>query len=168
MPFMRRRHRKSDCPIHFALEIFGDAWSLLIIRDLMFKGRTSYTEFLQAEEGIATNVLADRLVRLEEDGIIQKAPGSGRGTGSRYWLARKGIGLLPVLLEVIGWSAKYDPKTAADPKFVRQLHADPAGMRARIRKQLLKHSVNMEQAAQERRSTRQSDYKRDQQRGEPS
>ncbi len=162
MTSVRRRHRKSDCPIHFALEMFGDAWTLLIVRDLMFKGRISYTDFLHAEEGIATNVLADRLVRLEEDGIIQKEAGSGRGTGSRYWLTPKGIDLLPVLLEIIGWSAKYDPKTAADPKFVRQLRTDPAGMEAQIRKQLLKHSADLEQAAQQRRSTRPSDHKRGQ------
>jgi len=157
---MRQRHRKSDCPIHFALEIFGDAWTLLIIRDLMFKGRISYTDFLNAEEGIATNVLADRLVRLEEDGIIQKEAGSGRGTGSRYWLTSKGIDLLPVLLEIIAWSAKHDPKTAADPKFVRQLRADSAAMKAQIRKRLLKHSADMEQAEQQRRSARRSSHNR--------
>ena len=158
---MRCRHRKSDCPIHFALEIFGDAWTLLIIRDLMFKSRISYTDFLRAEEGIATNVLADRLVRLEEDGIIEKAVGSGRGTGSRYWLTPKGIDLLPVLLEIIGWSAKYDAKTAADPSFVRQLRANPAGMKAQIRKQLLKYRADLKQPAQQRRSTRQSNRNRD-------
>src|SRR5258706_11694850 len=101
---MRRRRRKSDCPVHFALEVFGDAWTLLIIRDLMFKGRTSYTDFLRAEEGIATNVLADRLVRLEENGIIEKQIGWGRGAGGEYRLTPKGIDLLPVMLEVIGWS----------------------------------------------------------------
>ena len=111
---MRRRRRKSDCPVHFALEVFGDAWTLLIIRDVMFKGRTTYTDFLRAEEGIATNVLADRLAHLEEDGIIEKdARPSGRGT-NRYRLTAKGIDLLPVMLDIIGWSAKYDPKTAVD------------------------------------------------------
>ncbi len=151
---------KWPCKNELALEIFGDAWTLLIIRDLMFKGRISYTDFLQAEEGIATNVLADRLVRLEEDGIIQKEAGSGRGTGSRYWLTPKGIDLLPVLLEIIGWSAKYDPHSAADTKFVRRFRSDPAGMKAQTRKQLLKHSADLEQAAQRRRSTRRSDHKR--------
>lgn len=130
---MRRRHRKSDCPVHFALEVFGDAWTLLVIRDLMFKGRTSYTDFLRAEEGIATNVLADRLVRLEEDGVIEKVAGSGRGTASAYRLTPKGIDLLPIMLEIIGWSAKYDPKTAADRRFVRQLGRDRAGLEADIR-----------------------------------
>src|SRR5438105_15619123 len=111
---MRRRHRKSDCPVHFALETFGDAWSLLIIRDLMFKGRTSYSDFLRAEEGIATNVLADRLVRLEKDGVI------AREAKNRYRLTPRGIDLLPIMLEIIGWSAKHDPKTAADRSFVRR------------------------------------------------
>lgn len=130
---MRRRHRKSDCPVHFALEVFGDAWTLLVIRDLMFKGRTSYTDFLRAEEGIATNVLADRLARLEEDGVIEKAAGSGRGSASVYRLAPKGIDLLPIMLEIIGWSAKYDPKTAADRQFVRRLRRDRAGLEGEVR-----------------------------------
>ena len=79
---MRRRHRRSDCPVHFALEVFGDPWSLLIIRDLMFKGRTRYTDFLTAEEGIATNVLADRLARLERDGILKKDSAIRGSSGS--------------------------------------------------------------------------------------
>src|SRR5687767_1099417 len=133
---MRRRHRRSDCPVHFALEVFGDAWTLLIIRDLMFKGRTSYTDFLRAEEGIATNVLADRLVRLEEDGVIEKVAESGRGSASAYRLTPKGIDLLPIMLEIIGWSAKYDPKTAADRRFVRQLHRDRTGLETEIRSSL--------------------------------
>jgi DNA-binding HxlR family transcriptional regulator len=134
---MRARHRKSDCPVHFALEVFGDAWTLLIIRDLMFKRRTRYTDFLRAEEKIATNVLADRLVRLEEDGIIEKVSGSGRGSPSAYWLTAKGIDLLPVMLALIGWSAKYDAKTAADPRFVRRLRGDRPALEAEIRSALV-------------------------------
>jgi len=118
---MRRRHHKSDCPVHFALEVFGDPWTLLIIRDLMFKDRRTYSEFLRAEEGIATNVLADRLTRLEQDGIIAKDEGPG---GGGYRLTPKGIDLLPIMMEIIGWSAKHDPRTAADREFVRRLRAD--------------------------------------------
>jgi DNA-binding HxlR family transcriptional regulator len=118
---MRRRHRRSDCPVHFALEVFGDPWTLLIIRDLMFKDRRTYTEFLRAEEGIATNVLADRLTRLEQDGIIAK---DGAPQGGGYRLTPKGIDLLPIMMEIIGWSAKHDPRTAADRQFVRRLRAD--------------------------------------------
>src|SRR5882672_6699053 len=134
VPSMRHRHRKSDCPIHFALEIFGDAWTLLIIRDLMFKGRICYTDFLRAEEGIATNVLADRLVRLEEDGVIEKA-------GESYRLAPKGVDLLPVMLEIIAWSAKHDPKTAADRRFVRRLHRDRAALETEIRSALVRRKT---------------------------
>lgn len=122
--------------MHFALEVFGDRWTLLLIRDLMFKGRTSYTDFLRAEEGIATNVLADRLVRLEEDGVIEKVAGSGRGTASAYRLTDKGIDLLPIMLDIIGWSAKHDPKTAADRRFVRRLGRDRAGLEAELRAEL--------------------------------
>jgi DNA-binding HxlR family transcriptional regulator len=137
---MRRRHRKSDCPVHFALEVFGDPWTLLIIRDLMFKGRTSYTDFLRAEEGIATNVLADRLVRLEEDGVIEKVDEPDRGSASAYRLTSKGIDLLPIMLEIIGWSAKYDPKTAADRRFVRRLHRDRKTLETEIRSGLVRRT----------------------------
>src|SRR6266568_3319892 len=91
---MRHRQRKSDCPVHFALDAFGDAWTLLIVRDLMFKGRATYTELLRAEEGIATNILADRLVRLEEDGIVVKERYSEYSNTSRYRLTPKGVDLL--------------------------------------------------------------------------
>jgi DNA-binding HxlR family transcriptional regulator len=130
---MRRRHRKSDCPVHFALEVFGDPWTLLIIRDLMFKDRRAYSEFLRAEEGIATNVLADRLTRLEQDGIVVKdeAPGGGG-----YRLTPKGIDLLPIMMEIIGWSARHDPRTAADPGFVRRLRADREGFAKELRSSL--------------------------------
>jgi len=133
---MRRRHRKSDCPVHFALEVFGDAWTLLIIRDLMFKGRTTYTDFLRGEEGIATNVLADRLVRLEEDGLIEKDADERQSTRS-YRLTGKGIDLLPVMLGIISWSAKHDPKTAADKGFVRRLQRDRGGLEQELRAGLL-------------------------------
>ena len=137
---MRRRKRKSDCPVHFALEVFGDAWTLLIIRDLMFKGRTTYSEFLRAEEGIATNVLADRLVRLEEDGVIEKGAGADGGGASRYRLTAKGVDLLPVMLDIIGWSAKYDPRTAADKRFVQRLRRDRSGLEAELRAALAARS----------------------------
>jgi DNA-binding HxlR family transcriptional regulator len=117
--------------------VFGDAWSLLIIRDLMLKDRSRYSDFLRAEEGIATNVLADRLARLEEDGIIEKDGEGGRGSSTRYRLTPKGVELLPILLEIIAWSAKHDRKTAADRGFVRRFHADRGGLESEIRSGLL-------------------------------
>jgi DNA-binding HxlR family transcriptional regulator len=139
---MRRRRRKSDCPVHFALEVFGDAWTLLIVRDLMFKGRATYTEFLRAEEGIATNILTDRLVRLEADGIIEKEAPDGVGRSGRYRLTPKGIDLLPTMLEIIGWSAKHDPRTAADRRFVRRLRTDKEGLMAELRAELRAGQAN--------------------------
>jgi DNA-binding HxlR family transcriptional regulator len=132
---MKRRHRRSDCPVHFALEVFGDPWSLLVIRDLMFKGRTRYTDFLNAEEGIATNVLADRLARLEQDGILQKEE-AVRGASGSYRLTAKGRDLLPIMVEIIAWSAKHDPDTAADRGFVRRLRKDREALLAELGAQL--------------------------------
>ncbi len=132
---MRRRQRRSDCPVHFALEVFGDPWTLLVVRDLMFKGRTRYTDFLEAEEGIATNVLADRLARLEEDGIVEKEP-AVRGTSGGYRLTPRGVDLLPLMVEIVAWSAKHDPGTAADRGFVRRARRDREGLLAELRAQL--------------------------------
>lgn len=139
---MRRRRRRSDCPVHFALEVFGDPWTLLIVRDLMFKGRTTYTEFLRADEGIATNILADRLLRLEADGIIEKEVPDGAGRSGRYRLAAKGVDLLPIMLEIIGWSAKHDPRTAADRRFVRRLRKDRDGLMAELGAELKAGQAN--------------------------
>lgn len=133
---MRRRRRRSDCPIHFGLEVFGDPWTLLILRDLLLKGRSAYSDFLHAEEGIATNVLADRLTRLEQDGLVVADRGAGGGRAHRYRPTSKAIDLLPVLLEIIAWSAAYDPATAADPAFVARLRSDPAGLERDLRDQV--------------------------------
>src|SRR5712692_7060706 len=135
---MRRRRRKSDCPVHFALEVFGDAWTLLVIRDLMFKNRTTYTELLRAEEGIATNILADRLVRLEQDGIVAKDAATA---GGGYRLTAKGIDLLPIVLEVIAWSAKHDQRTAADRAFVRRFRANKEAFARKLRAELEERHV---------------------------
>lgn len=118
---MKRTARRSDCPINFALQTFGDAWSLLVLRDLMFTDRTTYTDFLNAEERIATNVLADRLQQLQTKGLIRKR---GSGRGAKYALTQKGLDLLPTMLEMISWSARYDRRTGAPPAFVARIRKD--------------------------------------------
>lgn len=115
---MAKQKRRSDCPISFALEIFGDRWSLLIIRDLIFKGKRTYGDFLASEEKIATNILADRLVMLEDSGIIKGKTDPENKSRINYSLTPKGIDLIPVLLEIIKWSAKHDKKSAAPKEFV--------------------------------------------------
>ena len=119
---------RSHCPIHFALDIFGDAWSLLVVRDLMFKGKSSYRDFLEAEERISTNILADRLALLEEHGVITKDVIHTAAARTSYRLTEKGFDLMPMLLEMIAWSAKYDPKTAAPQDFVRRVRRDRDGL----------------------------------------
>jgi DNA-binding HxlR family transcriptional regulator len=116
--------RRSDCPISYALDIFGDKWSLLIIRDLMFQGKKTYGEFLASEEKIATNILADRLSLLECAGLIVGEKDPDKKTRILYSLTDKGIDLVPVLLEIVAWSAKYDKKTAAPKQFVSRIKND--------------------------------------------
>lgn len=120
----KRPQRRSDCPISFALDTFGDKWSLLIIRDLMFKGKKYYGEFSQSEERISTNILAERLERLETESFISKVRDSENLSRYEYRLTQKGKDLLPVLLDIIEWSAKYDANTAAPRSFLRRLKND--------------------------------------------
>ena len=106
------RQRRSDCPISVSLEIFGDRWTLLIVRDLMLKGRTTFGEFLDGGEGIASNVLADRLSRLEAHGVVERRPHDQDGRRRTYRLTEKGIELAPVLLEIILWAARHEATAA--------------------------------------------------------
>ncbi len=111
---------KSHCPIHFALEHIGDRWSLLILRDLMFKGKRHYNEFFDSEEKISTTVLVDRLKRMEAHGILSSGTDPVKKSRIRYSLTQKGIDLLPLLVDMILWGATYDPKTAAEKSFTRK------------------------------------------------
>ena len=104
---MKKIKKRSECPISSALDIVGDKWSLLIIRDIMLKGKNTYNEFLNAEEKIATNVLADRLAMLEEVGILLKEEHPESKAKYFYRLTKQGVDLLPVLVEIILWSEKY-------------------------------------------------------------
>ena len=98
---------RSDCPISTTLDILGDKWSLLIVRDLVFKGKNTYGDFLNGGEGITTSVLADKLVLLESGGIISKEPHPESKAKILYTLTQKGIDLIPALVEIISWSEKY-------------------------------------------------------------
>jgi DNA-binding HxlR family transcriptional regulator len=149
---VKRRDRRSDCPINFALEIFGDTWSLLILRDLMFTGKRTFGEFLASEERIATNVLAGRLRLLEEANLI-RTEGSGRAV--RYSLTAKGLDLLPLLLELVSWSARYDPCTAALPAFVERIRADRVALIEELRARLtLEHGIEATPRARRRPAAR--------------
>jgi DNA-binding HxlR family transcriptional regulator len=104
---------RSHCSVNYGLEIFGDKWSLLIVRDIVFAGKKTYGEFLKSDEGVATNILASRLAFLEEQGILSKAPSPADGRKDFYTLTEKGLDLIPILLEIVVWSAKHNPKSDA-------------------------------------------------------
>lgn len=133
---MIQMRRRSDCPISFALDTFGDKWSLLIIRDLMFKGKSYFGDFLSSEEHMATNILANRLRRLEAAGLIHKKTDHAIKTKNVYSLTQKGIDLAPMLVETILWSAKYDSKTATSQKFIAQAKRDKEKLILNISKKL--------------------------------
>lgn len=108
-----REEVRSHCPVNYGLETFGDRWSLLIVRDIVFAGKKTYGEFLKSEEGFATNILASRLAFLEAQGILSKTPNPDDRRKDFYSLTEKGLDLIPILLSVVAWSAKHDSKSYA-------------------------------------------------------
>jgi DNA-binding HxlR family transcriptional regulator len=134
MPKRTPRPRRSSCPVATSLDIFGDKWSLLILRDLLFTDNRRFGDFAKADEGIATNVLAERLERLECEGLIRRGPDPADGRKVVYDLTLKGFELAPVIVEMIIWAARHET-TAAPPALVREMERDRgkfvAGLRAR-------------------------------------
>jgi DNA-binding HxlR family transcriptional regulator len=104
----RKPKRRSLCPLNASVEMLGDRWSLLILRDMMVRGYRTFKEFLKSDEGIATNILADRLRKLEGDGIIAPEPDPADGRKRIYSLTAKGVDLAPVLTEMVLWSARHE------------------------------------------------------------
>jgi DNA-binding HxlR family transcriptional regulator len=99
---------RSDCPISCSLDVFGDKWSLLIIRDIMLRGKVSYSEFLTSEEKIASNILVNRLSVLEAENIVVKEVSPANKSKFVYSLTQKGADLLPIVIEIMDWGAKYN------------------------------------------------------------
>ena len=122
-------YEPSQCPIRFGLGVFGDRWSLLIIRDMMFHGSTRFQDFLRAAEGISTNVLSDRLSRLEAQQIISRQRDPTNGRQVLYDLTDKGKDLLPVMLAIFGWAEKYDPETMIPSETGERIRTDLLGVR---------------------------------------
>ncbi|MEQ7917699.1 helix-turn-helix domain-containing protein [Xanthomonas sp. WHRI 1810A] len=118
---------RSHCAVNYGVEIFGDRWSLLIIRDIVFVGKKTYGQFQKSEEGIATNVLASRLAFLEAQGILAKAPSPDDKRKDFYTLTEKGLDLIPIVLNVVLWSARHDAKSYVlrSKEFLARLSQDP-------------------------------------------
>ena len=126
------RHRRSGCPLNASVEMLGDRWSLLIIRDMMLLGYRSFKQFLNSHERIATNILADRLKRLEGYGIIASVPDPSDGRKLIYSLTKKGQDLAPVLTEMVLWAAAHEE--TGNQALVRLMRKDKAKFLAEIRK----------------------------------
>lgn len=114
--------RRSACPLNASVEMLGDRWSLLILRDMMLRGYSHFHEFLQSTEKIATNILADRLRRLEDFGIIATQEDPADGRKRIYSLTPKGIDLAPVLTEMVLWAARHED--VGNQPLVRLMRAD--------------------------------------------
>jgi DNA-binding HxlR family transcriptional regulator len=129
----KQQRRRSDCPISFALETFGDMWSLLIVRDIVYFGKHTYREFLESDERIATNILADRLAQLVQAGILVKTPHTTDKRREVYALTEKGLDLIPILLELAGWSARHDSRSGAPQAWIALVNQDKARLIGMIR-----------------------------------
>ena len=129
----RNPKRRSGCPVSISLEMLGDRWSLLIIRDLMVRGRCTFKEFEESGEGIATNILADRLRKLEASDIINAEAEETDGRKVNYRLTERGIDLAPVLLELLIWGARHE-ETAAPCGLITKMEKDREGVLAEVRR----------------------------------
>ena len=117
---------RSHCPVNYGLEAFGDRWALLILRDIVFRGKRTYGEFLKSEEGFATNILATRLEHLIEVGILQLDGDQADGRKGIYSLTEKGLDLIPLIFEMVLWSAKHDSQSEAKriPRLIELIQKD--------------------------------------------
>jgi DNA-binding HxlR family transcriptional regulator len=131
--------RRSGCPLNASVEMLGDRWSLLIIRDMMLRGSCTYKEFMECYEGIATNILADRLKKLVRNGIITTEADKSDKRKTLYRLTEKGIDLAPALTEMVLWAAAHE-ETGNQP-LVRQMREDKDRFLNKIRQRWLeRHS----------------------------
>jgi len=134
---MNKTKKRSDCPVSCSLDIWGDKWSLLIIRDLMLDKKCTYGDFLKSPEGIATNILASRLLMLEENNIIEKLDHPDSKAKVLYKLTRKGIDLLPIMIEINLWAEKYFSTIPEDRKaMLKEVKKDKPGFIKAMTKEL--------------------------------
>lgn len=113
------------CPIRFSANVFGDRWTMVLLRDLLFRGFRHYSQFLATGEGISTNILADRLSKLEAEGLLSKARDPRNGTRRLYQLTERGEALRPVFLAIMEWGIATDSRCAVEQSFVDMLRLTP-------------------------------------------
>jgi len=132
---MKEIQHRSDCPIAYSLDYLGDKWVLLILRDLIFTSKSSYGDFLNSDEKIATNILADRLKLLEANGFIKSSVSPEKKNKFIYNLTEKGIDLIPLIVELMIWGSKYDSYNVKE--VVKKLEKDKEGTIRELREKLL-------------------------------
>jgi DNA-binding HxlR family transcriptional regulator len=126
MQSTKKSKRQSDCPINYTLEIISNRWAFLILRDIVYYGKHTYNEFLASAENVTTSMLADRLVGLERQGILQKTRSQLDRRKEIYSLTEKGLDMIPVLIELSSWGIKYDTDIAIDETLERHLQNNRA------------------------------------------
>ncbi len=126
------KSHRSLCPINLVLEAVGDNWSLLILRDLMFRGHSSYQAFLRSEEGIATNILADRLQRLEQNGLISKAADPADARKFIYALTEKGADMAPLLVEMTLFANRHNTRIDMPKEVMADMLRNKSAFTARM------------------------------------
>ncbi|WP_192258076.1 winged helix-turn-helix transcriptional regulator [Mesorhizobium silamurunense] len=127
---------RSGCPISLSLELIGDRWTLLIIRDLIFAGKRHFREFLQSDEGISSRTLAERLQTLQEEGILTRSDDPTHGLKAIYRLTEAGINLLPVLAALGAWGSKYRKANDDLARIATELAAGGEPVLARMKDKL--------------------------------
>lgn len=119
--------------MNVAVEVVGDPWSLLVVRDIVFHGKHTFREFLASDERITTSVLADRLATLVEQGILTKRRSASDRRQERYDLTEKGLALIPVLVELGNWGARYGPDVIPHPAWAREASSHPLRLHALVK-----------------------------------
>ncbi len=136
---MKNHQHTTTCPIAFSLDHFGDKWSLLIIRDMLFLRKKQYKDFLGSHEKISTNILADRLKSLESTGMITKQADPNNKKQWIYLPTKKGLNLIPILLDLTEWSAQFNPKNTTPKTLIDQIKNNRDTLIATIQKKLEMH-----------------------------
>ncbi|MDX8450765.1 winged helix-turn-helix transcriptional regulator [Mesorhizobium captivum] len=127
---------RSGCPISLSLELIGDRWTLLIIRDMVFAGKRHFREFLQSDEGISSRTLAERLQTLQDEGILTRSEDPSHGLKAIYRLTEAGIDLLPVLATLGAWGSKHRKADDDLARIAKELAAGGEPVLARMKEKL--------------------------------
>lgn len=140
---MTDRKKRSNCPVSCSLDLWGDKWSLLIVRDLMLLKQCTYGDFLKSDEKIATNILASRLQTLEENEIIIKSDHPDSKAKVLYKLTQKGIDLLPLMIEINLWAEKYFTLPVERKAMLKEIKKDKEAFIKTTTKDLKKAAANI-------------------------